>query len=49
MEMNPQDKEMVRDVTRMGVRTAVLLRGVMLQKVDAETLRWGSKKSIPTG
>lgn len=47
MEINPQDKEMVRDVTRMGVRTAVLLRGVMLQKVDAEMLRWGLSEIDP--
>jgi hypothetical protein len=32
---------MVEDITRMGVRAAVLLRGVMLQKVDRETLEWG--------
>ena len=25
----------------MGVRTAVLLRGVMLQKIDRPTLEWG--------
>jgi hypothetical protein len=25
----------------MGVRAAVLLRGVMVKKVDEETLRWG--------
>jgi hypothetical protein len=47
MEMDPKDKEMVRDITRMGVRTAVLLRGVMLQKVDAETLRWGLSEIDP--
>ncbi|MDW7710710.1 MAG: hypothetical protein SCH98_09550 [Deferrisomatales bacterium] len=35
------DREMVEDITRMGVRAAVLLRGVMLQKVDRETLEWG--------
>lgn len=34
-------REMVEDITRLGIRTAVLLRGVMLQKVDQETLRWG--------
>jgi hypothetical protein len=45
--MDPKDKEMVRDITRMGVRTAVLLRGVMLQKVDAETLRWGLSEIDP--
>ncbi len=35
------DREMVEDITRLGVRAAVLLRGVMLQKVDRETLEWG--------
>ena len=40
MELQSQ-REMVEDVTRMGVRAAVLLRGVMLQKVDRETLEWG--------
>jgi len=39
--MSELDREMVEEVTRMGVRTAVLLRGVMLQKVDRETLEWG--------
>ncbi len=32
---------MVEDVTRLGVWAAVLLRGVMLKKVDRETLAWG--------
>jgi hypothetical protein len=47
MELEPRDKEMVQDITRMGVRTAVLLRGVMLQKVDADTLRWGLSEINP--
>lgn len=47
MEMEPKDKEMIREITRMGVRTAVLLRGVMLQKVDANTLRWGLAELAP--
>ena len=41
MELKPTDQEMVKDITRLGVRTAVLLRGVMLQKVSSETLKWG--------
>jgi len=41
MELNQPDQEMIRDITRLGVRTAVLLRGVMLQKVGQETLEWG--------
>ncbi len=41
MGLNQTDQEMVKDITRMGVRAGVLLRGVMLKKVDEETLRWG--------
>ena len=44
MKLNPSDQEMVRDITRLGVRTAVLLRGVMLQKIGHETLEWGLKE-----
>ncbi len=35
------DHEMVEDIVRLGMRAAVLLRGVMLKKVDRETLAWG--------
>ncbi len=41
MNLNLSDRQMVADVTRMGIRTAVLLRGVLLQKVDRDTLKWG--------
>ncbi len=41
MDLNHTDHEMVKDVTRLGVHAGVLLRGVMLKKVDEETLRWG--------
>ena len=41
MDLNQEHREMVQTITRMGVRAGVLLRGVMLQKVDEETLRWG--------
>ncbi len=41
MNLSPEDQEMVREITRMGVRAAILLRGVMLQKVNRETLAWG--------
>jgi len=44
MELNLADQQMIRDITRVGVRAAVLLRGVMLQKVDQETLEWGLKE-----
>ena len=35
------DREMAEDITRLGLRAAVLLRGVMVKKVDRETLAWG--------
>ncbi len=35
------DREMAEDIVRLGVRAAVLLRGVMVKKVDRETLAWG--------
>jgi hypothetical protein len=41
MVLSQEDREMVKDITRMGTRAAILLRGVMLQKVDRETLAWG--------
>jgi hypothetical protein len=42
------DRDMVEEVTRLGVRAAVLLRGVMLQKVDQETLEWGlGERHVP--
>ena len=49
MKLNPSDQEMVRDITRLGVRTAVLLRGVMLQKIGHETLEWGLKELAAGG
>ena len=47
MGLNQADQEMVKDITRMGIRAGVLLRGVMLQKVDEETLRWGLQELAP--
>ena len=35
------DREMAEEIVRLGMRAAVLLRGVMLRKVDRETLAWG--------
>ncbi len=35
------DREMIEDITRLGVKAAVLLRGVTVKKVDRETLAWG--------
>lgn len=47
MDLNQADQEMVKDITRMGMRAGILLRGVMLQKVDEETLRWGLRELAP--
>ena len=47
MNQNQTDQEMIKDITRMGVQTSVLLRGVMLQKVDEETLKWGLQELSP--
>ena len=44
MDLTESDLAMVKDITRMGVRIAVLLKGVMLKKVDRETLEWGLKE-----
>jgi hypothetical protein len=44
MNLTDTDQAMVKDITRMGVRAAVLLKGVMLKKVDRETLEWGLKE-----
>jgi hypothetical protein len=41
MDLTQKDQEMVKEIIRTGVRAAVLLRGVMLQKVNRETLAWG--------
>ena len=41
MDQDFSEKKMIQDITRLGVQAAVLLRGVMLQKVDRETLEWG--------
>jgi hypothetical protein len=41
------DREMIEDITRLGIRAAVLLRGVMLKKVDRETLAWGLRELHP--
>lgn len=41
MDSTGPDMAMVKEITRMGLRAAVLLRGVMLQKIDRPTLEWG--------
>jgi hypothetical protein len=35
------DRQMIDDVVRLGARAAVLLRGVMVRKVDRQILEWG--------
>lgn len=44
MELSLSDQTMIQNITRVGIRAAVLLRGVMLQKVDHPTLAWGLKE-----
>jgi hypothetical protein len=41
MSQNQTDEQMVKDITKIGLQTSILLRGVMLQKVNEETLKWG--------
>jgi hypothetical protein len=47
MDKNQTDQEMIKDITRIGMQTSILLRGVMLQKVDEETLKWGLQELSP--
>ncbi len=42
------DREMIEDITSLGVRAVVLLRGVMIKKVDRETLEWGLRELRPS-
>ena len=42
------DREMIEDVTCLGVRAVVLLRGVLVKKVDRETLEWGLRELRPS-
>jgi hypothetical protein len=32
---------MVEDITRVGMRAAILLKGVIIREVNRETLEWG--------
>jgi hypothetical protein len=48
MSQNQTDQQMLKDITRMGLQTAILLRGVMLQKVNEETLTWGLQELNPS-
>ncbi len=47
MGMDQKDQQMIMEISRMGVRAAVLLRGVMLKKVDRNTLEWGLQELAP--
>lgn len=38
------EEAMIEEITRMGIRAAILLRGVILQTVDRETLEWGLRE-----
>ena len=41
MALTEANREMVEDITRMGLRAAILLKGVMIKEVNRETLEWG--------
>jgi hypothetical protein len=41
MVLNEANREMISDIVQMGMRTAILLKGVMIKKVNHETLEWG--------
>lgn len=41
MGTNEADREMISEISQMGMRAAVLLKGVIIQKVDRATLEWG--------
>ncbi len=41
MGLNEANREMVADIAQMGMRAAILLKGVLLKKINRETLEWG--------
>jgi len=41
MVINEADRDMVAEITQMGIRAAILLKGVLIKKVDRGTLEWG--------
>jgi hypothetical protein len=41
MALTEANREMVVDITRMGMRAAIILKGVILKEVNRETLEWG--------
>ena len=46
--MTTDDREMIDDITRLGMRAVVLLRGVAVKKVDREILEWGLRELRPS-
>jgi hypothetical protein len=41
MALDEANREMVEDITRVGMRAAILLKGVIIREVNRETLEWG--------
>lgn len=41
MVLSEANREMVGDIAQMGIRAAILLKGVMIKEVNRETLEWG--------
>ena len=41
MKLDEANREMVADIAQMGMRAAILLKGVLLKKINRETLEWG--------
>ena len=41
MVLNEANREMIEDITRVGMRAAILLKGVIIREVNRETLEWG--------
>jgi hypothetical protein len=41
MGMNEADRDMIVEISQMGMRAAILLKGVLIKKIDQGTLEWG--------
>lgn len=41
MVLNEANREMIGDIAQMGMRAAILLKGVIIKEVNRETLEWG--------
>jgi hypothetical protein len=41
MVLSEANREMVGDIAQMGMRAAILLKGVLIKEVNQETLEWG--------